>query len=138
LRIVYRTAAEASGVIMANDTDFRASRPDPGNRDAALEEALPPRVDDKQMNDASVEEQPDAVLPTDAGGVSAAGIALVAVAIAVVLGVFFYGLNAPTTADRIAAAPPPAQTTPPPTAGAAKTGAPHTDAPHTDQSGAKG
>jgi hypothetical protein len=122
---------------MANDADFRASRSDTGDRDAALEEALRPRADDKPLNDTSAAEQPDTILPPNAGGVSAAGIALVAVAIAVVLGVFFYGLNAPTTADRIATAPPPAQTTAPPAAGG-NGGAAKTGAPHADQSGAKG
>lgn len=112
------------------ETDFRASKP--GDRDTALEEALRPRVDDKPVNDTPVEEQLNAVLPANAGGVSAAGIALVAVAIAIVLGVFFYGLNAPTTADRVAAAPPPAQTTVPPAAGG------NTGAPHANQSGGKG
>jgi hypothetical protein len=65
--------------------------------------------------------QPDPMLQMSGGTLRAAGVALVALAIAVVLFVVFYGLNAPAPGAGPAAAPP--------STAAANTGAPQPAAP---------
>ena len=83
--------------------------------------------------------QPDPMLQMSTGWVGASGITLVALAIAVILGIVFYGLNGRETTQRTAAAPPnpPAVQSTRPAAGG-KGSAATPSAPRANASGVKG
>jgi uncharacterized protein HemX len=67
--------------------------------------------------------QPDPMLQMSTGRIGAGGLSLVALIIAVILGVVFYGLNSPTISHEAAAAPTAKSAAPPP--GTAAPAAPH-------------
>ena len=83
--------------------------------------------------------QPDPMLQMSTGWVGAGGITLVALAIVVILGIVFYGLNGRETVQETAAtppAPPAAQSTKPAPGG--KGAAATAGAPRANNSGVKG
>ncbi len=83
--------------------------------------------------------QPDPMLQISTGWVGAGGITLAALAIAVILGIVFYGLNGRETTQQTAAVPPnpPAAQSMKPAAGG-KGGAATPGAPRANTSGVKG
>lgn len=84
---------------------------------------------------AQVTEQPDPLLQMSTGRMGPAGITLVAIAIVVIVGVAFYGLNSRVNSDHTAAAPS-AQTAQPQAGG--NSGAATPTAPRANESGVKG
>jgi hypothetical protein len=81
------------------------------------------------------EHQPDPMLQMTTGRIGAGGVTLVAIVIAGIVGVVFYGLNSGGT-EQSATAPAPAHATQP-TAGG-NSGAATPNAPQANESGAKG
>jgi hypothetical protein len=83
--------------------------------------------------------QPDPALAITSGRVGPIGVTLLAVVVAFILGVFFYGLNSGGTGERTAAvsAPPPAAHSSKPAAGG-KPGPAMQSGPHANPAGVKG
>ena len=77
--------------------------------------------------------QPDPMLQITTGRMGAGGVALVAVAAAVILGFVFYGLNGGASSQQTAAVPPPHNT-----AAGGQSGPPNTSGPRANESGVKG
>jgi hypothetical protein len=113
---------------MADETTTPASEPmtNRDDREAHLARALP----------AQVTEQPDPMLQMSTGRMGAAGITLVAIVIAVILGVAFYGLNSRTSSEPTAATPSTAHSAQPQAGG--QPGPAATSAPRANASGVKG
>lgn len=95
------------------------------DRESALEAGLP----------SQEKNQPDPMLQITTGRAGAGGIALVAIAAAVILGFVFYGLNGGASSQQTAAAPPPHNMQP---AAGGQSGPPNTSGPRANESGVKG
>lgn len=81
-------------------------------------------------------QQPDPMLQMSTGRMGVGGLTLVALVVALVLGVVFYGLNGRSTAQQTAAAPPAVHSTQPAAGG--NSGAATPSAPRANESGVKG